>query len=142
MMQRWTEVMRQPTDISTTRLAVTGMALTAAALTVSCATTPPPPVPGATQQAAQAAAVEQKHAAQDVVAEYITAQLNADPTYFYRHVSVQVDDDGVAHLSGYVWDTSAIYRARRIASGVPGVTGVVTNGLELERNGPNTGPAR
>jgi len=38
-------------------------------------------------------------------------------------------------LSGYVWSTDAIYRARAIARNVPGVTGVATSQLELERNG-------
>lgn len=61
--------------------------------------------------------------------------------YFFRHVDVQVDQ-GVAQLSGYVWSTDAIYRARTIATRVPGVTGVVTNQLELQRGGLNFGPAR
>jgi len=120
---------------STTRWAA---AVIAAGLSVSCATTPPPVQPAADQ-----AARDQKRDAQDIVADYITAQLNADPWYFYRHVSVSVDAEGVATLSGYVWDAQAIYRARRIASAVPGVTRVVTNQLELERNGRDSGgPAR
>lgn len=106
-------------------------------LTAACATTPRP-VPTAPPQPA----VDQRRDAQDIVANYITAELNADPWYFYRHVNVSVDDDGVASLSGYVWDAQAIYRARQIASQVPGVTRVVTSQLELERNGQNTGPAR
>ena len=107
-------------------------------LTVSCATAPPPaPIP-----AAQTATGDQRRDTEDIVANYISAQLNADPWYFYRHVNVSVDDKGVATLSGYVWDTQAIYRARQIASNVPGVTRVVTSQLELERNGRNTGPAR
>ena len=57
-------------------------------------------------------------------------------------MNVSVDDNGVATLSGYVWDAQAIYRAREIASNVPGVTRVVTSQLELERNGRTTGPAR
>jgi osmotically-inducible protein OsmY len=51
-------------------------------------------------------------------------------------------DNGVATLSGYVWSTDAIYRARKIASEVPGVTRVVTSQLELERNGRNNGVTR
>lgn len=47
--------------------------------------------------------------------------------------------DGVASLSGYVWTTDAIYEARRLAGSVTGVTRVVTSGLELERNGRDTG---
>jgi len=62
--------------------------------------------------------------------------------YYFRHVDVTVDD-GVAHLSGYVWSTDAIYRARKIASQTPGITRVL-NQLELERNGRSggSGPAR
>jgi hypothetical protein len=108
-----------------------------AVLTASCATAPPP-VPTPVEQAARG----QKRDAQDIVANYITAQLNADPWYYYRHVNVTVDDGGVATLTGYVWDTQAIYRARQIASQVPGVTHVETSQLQLERNGRNAGPAR
>jgi osmotically-inducible protein OsmY len=111
--------------------------IAAAMLTVSCATAPPPaPAPAART------ASDQKRDTQDILANYISAQLNADPWYFYRHVNVSVDDNGVATLSGYVWDAQAIYRARQIASNVPGVTRVVTGQLQLERNGANTGPAR
>ena len=70
----------------------------------------------------------------EVLANAVYSDLNADPTYYFRHVDVRVDN-GVAHLSGYVWSTDAIYRARSIARNVPGVTGVVTSQLELERNG-------
>ena len=71
----------------------------------------------------------------------LTVALNDDPVYFFRHVYVRVDD-GVADLSGYVWSSDAIYRARRIALDVPGVRAVVTSHLELERNGFSYGPAR
>ena len=70
----------------------------------------------------------------EVLANAVYSDLNADPKYYFRHVDVRVDN-GVAHLSGYVWSTDAIYRARTIARNVPGVTGVVTSQLELERNG-------
>ncbi len=104
---------------------------------VSCSTVPPrPPVPSA----AESARAEQG-ATDEVLANTIYSALNADPTYYYRHVDVRVDN-GVAHLSGYVWSAEAIYRARTITSQVPGVTGVVTNQLELERNGRNNGVVR
>ena len=63
--------------------------------------------------------------------------------YYFRHVDVRVDN-GVAHLSGFVWSADAIYQARKIASQTPGVTRVVTNQLELERNGRSggSGPTR
>ena len=75
------------------------------------------------------------------VADRVYAALDADPTYFYRHVDVRVED-GVADLSGYVWTTNAIYRAREIARQVSGVTRVVTSHLELERKGLTKGRAR
>lgn len=111
--------------------------IVAATLVAACATPrPPSPVPTDADRA-----VALQRATEDAVASYISAQLNADPVYYYRHVNVSVDE-GVATLSGYVWDTQAIYRARQIAGAVPGVTRVVTSSLELERNGRNTGPAR
>jgi len=82
-------------------------------------------------------------ATDEILANIVYSELNADPVYYFRHVDVTVDN-GVAHLSGYVWSTDAIYAARRIASHVPGVTGVRTNQLELERNGRSggSGPTR
>jgi osmotically-inducible protein OsmY len=77
-------------------------------------------------------------ATDEILANTVYSELNADPIYYFRHVDVRVDN-GVAHLSGYVWSTDAIYRARKIASQTPGVTRVVTNQLELERNGRSSG---
>jgi len=68
-----------------------------------------------------------------VTAEQVYDGLNADPTYFFRHVDVQVQH-GVVTLSGYVWSAPAIYRAEKIAARVPGVTRVVDQ-MELEHNG-------
>jgi osmotically-inducible protein OsmY len=79
--------------------------------------------------------------ADESLAEHVYAALDADPIYFYRHVDVRVDE-GVTDLSGYVWSTDAIYRARQIARQVPGVKRVVTNNLELERAGLSRGPSR
>jgi len=101
----------------------------AATLAASCATAPPQAtVPAATSVRAELGATD------EVLATAVYSDLNADPKYYFRHVDVRVDN-GVAHLSGYVWSTDAIYRARTIARNVPGVTGVVTSQLELERNG-------
>jgi osmotically-inducible protein OsmY len=80
-------------------------------------------------------------ATDEILANTVYSQLNADPIYYFRHVDVRVDN-GVAHLSGYVWSTDAIYQARKIAMNVPGVTGVRTNQLELERNGKDTSSTR
>lgn len=71
--------------------------------------------------------------ADEAAAQRIYAALDADPIYFYRHVDVRVDD-GVAELRGYIWSTQALYRAKEIAAGVPGVRRVV-NDMELERGG-------
>jgi BON domain len=111
--------------------------LAVAAFTVSCATAPPQasPPPGA-----RAAAAEQS-SADELLANAVYAKLNANPTYYFRHVDVRLEK-GVAHLSGYVWSTDALYAARQIAGSVPGVTGVVTTQLELERNGRSNGVTR
>jgi len=77
-------------------------------------------------------------ATDEILANAVYTELNADPTYYFRHVDVTVES-GVAHLSGYVWSTDEIYAARRIAGNVPGVTGVMTNQLQLERNGRDAG---
>ena len=69
----------------------------------------------------------------EIATERLYAALNADPTYYYQHVRVEVDG-GTAHLSGYVWSTDALYQAQRIATKVPGVYSVVDE-MELERNG-------
>ena len=69
----------------------------------------------------------------EIATERLYAALNADPTYYYQHVRVEVDG-GTAHLSGYVWSTDALYHAQRIATKVPGVSSVVDE-MELERNG-------
>ena len=108
-----------------------------AALLASCATAPPQssPPPGASSTAAE------RVSSDELLANAIYAKLNANPTYYFRHVDVRLQN-GVAHLSGYVWSTDALYAAQRIARSVPGVTAVVTNELELERNGRNSGVTR
>lgn len=68
-----------------------------------------------------------------VTAQQVYTALNSDPAYYFRHVDVQVQQ-GVVTLSGYVWSTPAIYRAKEIASHVPGVTRVIDE-MELERDG-------
>jgi osmotically-inducible protein OsmY len=40
--------------------------------------------------------------------------------------------DGVATLSGFVWDPQDIYRASELAAHLPGVNGVIDE-LELKR---------
>jgi len=108
-----------------------------ATLTVSCATAPPQPAPPAAAGSARA----EQAVTDELLASAVYSKLNADPTYYFRHVDVRVDH-GVAHLSGYVWSTDAIYGARRIARSVPGITQVLTTQLELERNGRSSGVTR
>ena len=110
-----------------------------ATLTVSCASAPPKPTAPAAPQSMRS----ESGATDEVLANIVYSELNADPLYYFRHVDVRVDN-GVADLSGFVWSADAIYRARKIASNVPGVTGVVTSQLELERNGRSggSGPTR
>ena len=108
-----------------------------ATLTVSCASAPPRP----REPTAAESMRSELGATDEILANTVYSELNANPVYYFRHVDVQVDN-GVAHLSGYVWSADAIYEARKIAMNVPGVTGVTTSQLELERNGKDTGPAR
>jgi osmotically-inducible protein OsmY len=61
------------------------------------------------------------------------SRLASDQTYYYPHVTIRVEN-GVARLSGYVWNTEAQYHAKEVATNVPGITAVVDN-LELEREG-------
>jgi len=103
----------------------------AVTLTASCATEPPLPPPAGLERV-------ERGASDVALGNAVYRTLNDDPLYYFRHVDVWVDDEGVAHLSGYVWSTDAIYRARTLATRVPGVTGVVTSQLELERNGLNS----
>jgi osmotically-inducible protein OsmY len=91
--------------------------LAASVLAVACANTPA----GSPAQAQADAAI----------ASRVSAALNDDPIFFFRHVEVSIDH-GVASLTGIVWTTDALYRAQQITRGVPGVTRVV-NRMELER---------
>ena len=69
--------------------------------------------------------------------EQVYAALDADPIHYYRHVDVRVDG-GVAHLSGYVWSSDALFKAKQIAAGIPGVR-LVTNEMELQREVDESG---
>jgi hypothetical protein len=111
--------------------------LAVATLTMSCASAPPPPSLPTVDESMRS----ELGATDEILANTVYSELNASRTYYFRHVDVTVDN-GIADLSGYVWSTDAIYAARKIASNVPGITGVRTNQLQLERNGRDTGPAR
>jgi osmotically-inducible protein OsmY len=74
-------------------------------------------------------------------AGHVRAALDADKHLYARHIVVHADN-GVVHLSGYVWDPPDLIEARRIAGLVPGVSQVVSD-LELQRNGSdNSGITR
>jgi len=71
----------------------------------------------------------------EALTKAVRAALDADPHHFFRHVDVRVEN-GVATLSGFVNSSSAIHRARSIASQVPGVTRVLSGNLTLQPNRP------
>jgi osmotically-inducible protein OsmY len=71
-------------------------------------------------------------------AERVETALNAHNTLYAKHIFVHADN-GVVHLTGYVWESADFQYATAIAEGVPGVTRVV-NDLELNRNGNENGP--
>jgi osmotically-inducible protein OsmY len=89
----------------------------------ACASAPPK---SPAQERADAATVDRVYAA-----------LEQNPIYYFRDVDVSVDN-GVAELSGYVWTTDAMYRAKEIARAVPGVV-AVQNRMKLEREGNRGG---
>lgn len=79
-----------------------------------------------------------QRAADKATAERVEAALSADKVLYAKHIFVHADN-GVVHLTGYVWDRPDMQTATFIAEGVPGVTQVV-NDLELQRNGSNDNP--
>jgi len=93
----------------------TGVAMLAAA----CAADPP-------------RTLEQQQSDVNATKEFYS-RLDSDQNYYYPHVTIRVES-GVAHLSGYVWNTQALYHAKDVASRVPGITSVVDT-LEVERDG-------
>ena len=71
----------------------------------------------------------------------VQAALDADQQLYARHIIVRADN-GVVHLSGFVWEPPDLVEAKRVAALVPGVFQVV-NDLELQRNGnDNSGITR
>lgn len=73
--------------------------------------------------------------------EHVQAALDADRQLYARHIIVR-SDNGVVHLSGFVWEPPDLVEAKRVAALVPGVSQVV-NDLELQRNGnDNSGITR
>ena len=76
--------------------------------------------------------LEQQQSDMNAMKEFYT-RLESERDDYYPHVAIRVEN-GVAHLSGYVWNEQALYRAKDVASGVPGITSVVDT-LELDVDG-------
>jgi osmotically-inducible protein OsmY len=72
------------------------------------------------------------------LSDRVDAALQADRSLYSRHITVHVVD-GVAELSGYVWEAPDLEEAQHVAENVVGVTSVV-NDLELQRNGLGDSP--
>jgi hypothetical protein len=70
-------------------------------------------------------------------ADRVETALNANKSLYAKHIFVHADN-GVVHLTGYVWESADLAYATTIAEGVAGVTRVV-NDLELNRNGNENG---
>ena len=76
--------------------------------------------------------LEQQQSDMNAMKEFYS-RLESDQSYYYPHVTIRVEN-GVAHLSGYVWNAQALYHAKDVANKVPGITSVVDT-LEVERDG-------
>lgn len=72
------------------------------------------------------------------VARDVKSTLSADSHIYTEHIKVHVAN-GVAQLSGYVWNDYDMYQAQQDAESVPGVTRVV-NDMELELEGQGNSP--
>lgn len=70
--------------------------------------------------------------------ERVDKALHDDRLLYANHITVHVNN-GVAELSGYVWEAPDLTEAERVAGGVEGVSSVV-NDLELQRNGLGDSP--
>ncbi len=66
-------------------------------------------------------------------ADRVQDALDADKLLYAKHILIRADN-GVVHLSGFVWDPPDLDEAQRVAESVEGVSKVV-NDLELQRNG-------
>ena len=124
---------RSLTLIATIALSVYGSSAFPQGATPPTAQTAPTGQPAPTSQPAPDVA----GTSDEALTKAIYSALNADPHHFFRHVNVRVDN-GVATLSGFVHSSSSIFRARTIASNVPGVTRVLTSNLTLEPNRPRS----
>jgi hypothetical protein len=72
------------------------------------------------------------------LADRVDKALHEDRLLYANHITVHVNN-GVAELSGYVWEAPDLTEAERVAGGVEGVSSVVDD-LELQRNGLGDSP--
>jgi osmotically-inducible protein OsmY len=79
-----------------------------------------------------------ERARDEQVSAAVQLALEADPRIYARHIDVSVED-GVAHLTGFVWLPEELYYAKSDAAGVPGVY-QVSNELELKSGGIGGSP--
>jgi osmotically-inducible protein OsmY len=106
------------------RMVYTALAVTVLCCAVACSTTP--------------RKTTEQQLADKETADRVQSALSADSLIYARHISVR-SDNGVIHLSGFVWNPEDLYEAQRIAESVPGVSKVVDE-LELEREGLGNSP--
>jgi osmotically-inducible protein OsmY len=72
----------------------------------------------------------EREADKDLV-DRVDASLKADPGLYARHINLRADN-GVVTLSGYVWTTEELVKAKQDAELVSGVVKVV-NRMEVDR---------
>ena len=72
----------------------------------------------------------EREADKDLV-DRVDASLKADPGLYSRHINLRADN-GVVTLSGYVWTTEELVKAKQDAERVAGVVKVV-NRVEVDR---------
>jgi osmotically-inducible protein OsmY len=101
----------------------TAVAAVLLALLAACAAAPQRTEAQRSRDAQTASAIEQA--------------LDIDSRIYARHIDVRVED-GVAHLSGFVWSSHEMYYAKLDAAQVPGVL-KVSDELELMRGGRTGG---
>lgn len=99
------------------RIVHTGLAVALAFAAAACVMEPP-------KTAAE------READKDLV-DRVEASLKADPGLYARHVNLRADN-GVVTMSGYVWTSEELVKAKQDAEGVPGVVKVV-NRVEIDR---------
>ena len=82
------------------------------------------PIFAQSSQGGDSAAQTQMSSADKAVADRVYAALNRDKSSYYRHVTVTASN-GVVTLGGFVTGAESQARAKKIASGVSGVSKVM-----------------